>query len=249
VAELTRRRPLVIAHRGESMHAPEQTLAAFRLAVEHGADMIEADVRRTSDGRLVMLHDANLDRTTDGRGPVAALAFGEVRRLDAGGWFSAEFAGERVPALDELFELADDARIALCLEVKEHELAVEVASLIAARGRLATDVLASFDHDALAGAARAVPGVRCAPDRLPERGPSVARELVAQAEAIGAKIVQHHHEDLTPDAVAGAQHAGLEIWAWPTNTPAEIERVLAMEVAGVMGDDVAALVACVGPRL
>jgi glycerophosphoryl diester phosphodiesterase len=245
VAELTRRRPLVIAHRGESTHAPEQTLAAYRRAVELGAEMIEADVRRTRDRRLVMLHDADVARTTDGSGPVAALTLEEVRRLDAGGWFAPEFAGERVPTLDELFELADDAGIALCLEVKEHELALEVARLIAARGRLSIDVLASFDHEALTGAARAVPGLRCAPDRLPERGPSTGAELVAQAEAVGARILQHHHEDLDTTAVAEAQAKGVELWAWPVNTREEIERVLAMEVAGVMGDDVAALVECV----
>jgi glycerophosphoryl diester phosphodiesterase len=245
------KRPRVIAHRGESMHAPEQTLAAYGRAVELGAEMIEADVRRTRDGHLVLLHDATVDRTTDGRGPVAELSFVEVRRLDAGGWFAAAFAGEQVPALDELFELAGDARISLCLEVKgeslevRRELAHEVARAIAERGRLELDVLASFDHAALADAARAVPGLRCAPDRLPERGPSTGSELVAQAHAIGAPIVQHHHEDLTAAAVAETQRAGVEVWAWPTNTRAEIERVLALDVAGVMGDDVATLVECV----
>jgi len=101
VAALTRR-PLVIAHRGESATAPEQTLVAFELAAELGADMIEADVRRTPDGRLVLLHDALLDRTTDGRGPLSALSFDELRQLDAGSWFSPRFAGERIPLLDEL---------------------------------------------------------------------------------------------------------------------------------------------------
>jgi glycerophosphoryl diester phosphodiesterase len=243
----------VIAHRGESIHAPEQTLAAFRLAVELGADMIEADVRRTRDGRLVMLHDARVDRTTDGHGLVSELSFDQVRSLDAGAWFSPAFTGERIPTLDELFDLADGASIALCLEVKadssadQAALVSAIAGEIRARGRLALDVLASFDHGALAEAVRAVPGLRCAPDRLPERGPSDGRALIEQAALIGAGIVQHHHADLTAEAVAEAQEAGVDVWAWPANTPPEIERVLAFGVAGVMGDDVAAIVARV-PR-
>jgi glycerophosphoryl diester phosphodiesterase len=250
-----RRRPLVIAHRGESTNAPEQTVAAFRLAAELGADMIEADVQRTADGRLVLLHDATVDRTTNGYGPVTAFTFDELQVLDAGSWFSAAFADERIPALDELFDLAQHAELRLCLEVKgasaeeQSSLACAVAAEIASRGRLVLDVLASFDHDALGEAARAVPGLRCAPDRLPERGPSDMRDLVAQAGAVGAHIVQHHHEDLTADVVAEVQACGIDIWAWPANTRPEIERVLDMHVAGVMGNDVSAIVDCVADRV
>jgi glycerophosphoryl diester phosphodiesterase len=229
-------------------------MAAFRQAADRGADMLEADVRLTRDGRLVLLHDADVDRTTNGRGPAAALTLDELRRLDAGGWFSPAFADERVPELAELYELAEQEGVALCLEVKAESpagyaaLARELAGEIALRGRLDVDVLASFDHEALAEAARTVPGLRCAPDRLPERGASDGRALVAQASAIGASILQHHHEDLTAAAVADVQGAGIDVWAWPVNTHEEIERVLDFGVAGVMGDDVAALVGCVGDR-
>ena len=242
----------MIAHRGDSLHAPEQTIAAFRRAAALGADMIEADVRRTRDGRLVLLHDPNVDRTTNGHGPVAALTLDELRRLDAGSWFSSAFAGERVPELGELYELAEREGVALCLEAKREApaeqgaLARELAREIASRNRLGVDVLASFDHDALVRAAREVQGLRCAPDRLPERGQSDGRTLVAQVSAIGARIVQHHHADLTPAVVADVQGSGIDVWAWPVNTRGEIERVLDFGVAGVMGDDVAALVTCAG---
>jgi glycerophosphoryl diester phosphodiesterase len=109
---------MVIAHRGDSRTCPEQTIAAYTQAAERGAEMIEADVHRTRDGRLIMLHDATLDRTTSGSGPVAAIDHVELRTLDAGSWFSPDFAGERVPTLDELFDLAQRFDIALCLEVK-----------------------------------------------------------------------------------------------------------------------------------
>lgn len=250
MARLTK--ALVIAHRGHSSGAPEQTLAAFRRAIELGADMIEADVRRTRDRRLVMCHDARVDRTTDGSGAVADYTFAELRRLDAGSWFDARCEGERVPSLDELYELAVEARIALCLEVKGETdaerlaIAHAVADEIVARGRLDEDVLSSFDHEALAAAAAATPGLRTAPDRLPERGAADARAVVEQAAAIGAPIIQHHHEDLDTETVDELHGAGIEVWAWPPLTGAEIERVLAMRVDGVMGDDVAALRRAVG---
>lgn len=250
MAPLTK--PLVIAHRGHSSGAPEQTLAAFRQAIELGADMIEADVRRTRDGQLVMCHDARVDRTTNGSGAVADYTLAEVRRLDAGAWFDPRYAGEGVPSLDDLYELAIEARISLCLEVKGEtdaerlSIAHAVADEIRARDRLDDDVMSSFDHRALAAAAVAQPGLRTAPDRLPERGASDACATVAQAAAIGAPIIQHHHEDLDAETVAELHGAAIEVWAWPPLTEAEIERVLTMHVDGVMGDDVAAIRSAVG---
>lgn len=246
-------RPAVIAHRGDSRRAPEQTLAAYRLAAERGAEMIEADVHRTRDGRLVMLHDGTLDRTTSGSGPIAAMEFDEVRALDAGSWFGPAFAGERVPTLDELFELASELGVSLCLEAKSDgtsaaaraaaaDLAVDVAAEIDRRGRVGTDVLSSFDPQALLAAKRLHPALSLAPDRLPERGASSAASLVAQAAAIGAEIIQHHHADLHPALVEGCHAAGLAVWAWPTTRPADIERAHGLGVDGLMGDDVAAIV-------
>jgi glycerophosphoryl diester phosphodiesterase len=250
----TQARPRVIAHRGHSIGAPEQTMAAFELAAELGADMIEADVRRTRDGRLVMLHDATVDRTTDGHGSVSELSAAEVARLDAGRWFAADFAGERIPSLEELFGLARRTGIGLCLEAKgsspnEHaSIAVEVAREIEGRGRIGLDVLASFDHLSLAAAAATVPGLRCAPDRLPERGPSDGEAVAAQAKAVSATIVQHHHEDLTSVVVEELHRAGIEVWAWPPETVEEIERLLEIQVDGVMGDDVELILSAVRER-
>lgn len=95
---------LVVAHRGALQYAPENTLAAFRKAIELGADLIEFDVRETKDGHLVVMHDDTVDRTTDGQGRVSQLTLAEIRRLDAGSWFGPQFKGERVPTLDEALE-------------------------------------------------------------------------------------------------------------------------------------------------
>jgi len=100
----TKSRPAVLGHRGALTHAPENTLAAFELCVRAGCD-IELDVYPTRDGQLVVIHDATVDRTTNGKGAVAGLTLAEVRRLDAGSWFHPDFAGERVPTLDDALAL------------------------------------------------------------------------------------------------------------------------------------------------
>lgn len=125
----------IIAHRGSSADRPENTLAAARRALEAGATAIECDVRRTKDGRLVLLHDATLDRTTDGTGPVSARTLAEVQKLDAGRWFHAKYAGERVPTLAELLALCR-GRIDVLLDLKEQgaEYAKLVASEVRAHG-------------------------------------------------------------------------------------------------------------------
>src|SRR3954454_13988697 len=96
--------PLPVAHRGLLRHAPENTLANFRACLELRLGF-EMDVRRCRDGTLVCVHDASVDRTTDGRGAVANLALGELKALDAGSWFHPAFAGERIPTVDEVFAL------------------------------------------------------------------------------------------------------------------------------------------------
>jgi glycerophosphoryl diester phosphodiesterase len=93
----------VCAHRGDVSAAPENTIAAIELAVAKGAQQIEFDVDMTNDGRLVIMHDARVNRTTDGRGKVTELTFAEIRALDAGSWFDAAFKGAQVPTLREVF--------------------------------------------------------------------------------------------------------------------------------------------------
>src|ERR1035437_4069566 len=97
------RRPILFAHRGASAFAPENTLASFKRALEDGAEAIELDVKLTSDGKVVVLHDQTVNRTTDGHGDVRAMSLADVQLLDAGSCFSPEFAGEPVPTLDEVF--------------------------------------------------------------------------------------------------------------------------------------------------
>ncbi len=108
---------LNIAHRGASALAPENTMAAFAMAVELGADAIELDLHVSRDGELVVIHDHTLDRTTDGEGPVHTRSLQELKRLDAGRWFGESFAGQRIPTLAEVLDRFS-GKIPLALEIK-----------------------------------------------------------------------------------------------------------------------------------
>ena len=108
---------LVVAHRGFSGAAPENTLAAFREAIKVGSDMIELDIQLSKDGKIVVIHDETLERTTDGQGKVADLTFREIRKLDAGSWFGPQFSGEKIPTLQEVLELAK-GKVLVNIEIK-----------------------------------------------------------------------------------------------------------------------------------
>ena len=95
---------MIFAHRGACKYAPENTIAAFELALEQGADAIELDAKLSADGKVVVIHDQSVDRTTDGNGRVNKLTLPELKKLDAGSFFDSKFAGERIPTLDEVFE-------------------------------------------------------------------------------------------------------------------------------------------------
>ncbi len=113
--------PYLVAHRGAAGLAPENTLAAVRLGLDHGAECVEIDIQQTKDGKLIVLHDAAVDRTTNGQGAAADLTWNTISRLDAGSWFGKAFAGESVPLLDQVLELIAPTEATLVIEVKEPE--------------------------------------------------------------------------------------------------------------------------------
>ncbi len=112
------RRVVAIAHRGEHLHHPENTVPAFEEAIHLGADYIEVDVRTTADGKLVLSHDATVDRCTNGHGEIAKMTFDEIRALDAGAKKGPDFAGVRVPTFDEVLDLAR-GKIGIYVDVKQ----------------------------------------------------------------------------------------------------------------------------------
>jgi glycerophosphoryl diester phosphodiesterase len=129
------RKPYLLAHRGASGYAPENTVAAFERAVALRADGIESDVRASRDGALVLFHDERVDRTTGGEGRVADLTLAELRALDAGSSFHPRFAGERIATLDQLLD-AHGRRLPLCLEIKQPGIEAEVVAAVRKRDLL-----------------------------------------------------------------------------------------------------------------
>src|SRR5882672_9051969 len=171
------RRPLRVAHRGASARAPENTLAAFAEAVRLGANAIELDVHLTADGVPVVIHDGTVDRTTNGRGDVGRMTLKDLRRLDAGAWFSSRFRGERIPTLEEALEWAR-GRCGLNLEIKGPsgrrrtgaagaggaaglpQVALAVARALRRTGFREPVIVSSFSPQALRAARAHMPHVR-----------------------------------------------------------------------------------------
>jgi hypothetical protein len=115
-------KPLIIAHRGASAYAPENTLAAFKKAIDLGADGIELDVHLSKDGEVVVIHDRTIDRTSNGKGQVAEMSLKELKALDFGSWFSDEYQKESIPLLREVLELLKDWNGLLNIELKQNGL-------------------------------------------------------------------------------------------------------------------------------
>ncbi len=144
---------LIVAHRGAMASAPMNTIAAFELALEQGADGIELDVQRSSDGHAVILHDFSVDATTDGSGLVAGKSLSELQELDAGSWYSSDFAGEGIPTLDQVFALLGD-RTLFNVEIKSGregsgQVEEQVAACVQRFSVQNRVIISSFDPDVL----------------------------------------------------------------------------------------------------
>jgi len=227
-----------IAHRGASGHAPENTLAAFRLAAEMGAKFIETDLQLTRDAKIVAMHDPSVDRTTNGRGRISKMSLAELRGLDAGVKFlSADgksYKGEKVPTLDEILEFARTADVSLYLELKESQSWGFEQSLVGAirrSGEMNRAIIISFDPDSLAAVRRIEPTLMTG---LLVDKPALA--LVEKTLAIGARQFLPRGDRVTPEMIAAAHQADLRVVVWTVNEIEDLRTVIAMDVDGVITD-------------
>jgi glycerophosphoryl diester phosphodiesterase len=229
-------RVLGAAHRGASRYAPENTLAAFRLALEHGTPAVECDVQRTRDGHLVVLHDETVDRTTDGRGAVADYVLTDLRRLDAGRWFGPEFAGERIPQLEDVLDTVR-GRALVQLEIKNTPRpyeGIERQILDALRRRQMEDdvLMMSFDHASIRTARALSPRIAT--------GILYAARLIdgpGAAHAAGADALCVEWTFASEDVVAQAHGAGLGLCVWTVDDEDAIRLCLARGVDGITSND------------
>lgn len=241
-------RPLSIAHAGHSLEVPHNTMEAYIRAIEFGVEMIEADVNISRDGRLVMIHDWTLDRTTNGTGRVSEATWDELQHLDAGSWFDRAFQGLRIPSTEATLELAREARILMCFEVKGADeaeakrIAQALLDLYVRRDALEWAFMSSYWHAALALAKAQVPELLLAPERLPDDTQADPPEAARQAKALGAPVIQNHHRFLTPELVRTLHESDVAVWSWPTTEEQDLVRSIEVGADALMGDNIRLMV-------
>jgi len=228
------RRPWIIAHRGASAHAPENTMAAFQRALELGAPFIETDLHLTRDARFVAIHDKTLQRTTNGQGAVQDHMLADLRKLDAGLWFDRRFSGERIPTLEEVLAFGREHDMVFYLEIKydaawgmHHAL---VAALQAANASARTTVI-SFDPRTLRSVRELDASIMVG--LLSERDEG---DLVETALEIGARQICPRHDAMTRALVDRAHESGLHVVTWTVNEQTEMHAAIAAGVDGVVTD-------------
>lgn len=228
------RSPWVIAHRGASGHAPENTLVAFERAVELGAGFIETDLHLTRDARFVAIHDRTLERTTNGQGAVRNFTLPQLRELEAGMWYDRKYMGERIPAIEEVLAFARKHDIVFYLELKyEAAWGMHHALVGALRNPddAARTVVISFDPSTLASLRKLDATVMTG---LLVEEPSV--DWVKTALEVGARQLCPRSTLVTPELVAAAHRADLHVATWTVNEAEEMRSVIAAGVDGVMTD-------------
>ena len=225
--------PLVIAHRGASAAAPENTIAAFERALADGADAIELDVHLSRDDHPVVIHDGTLERTTNGSGPVRGLTMRELKRLDAGAWRGPAFAGQRLQTLQEVLERFR-GRTRFWIELKGGsdlypDIEERIVGLLEVYDVIDGALVQSFDHAALArlrAFSREVSlGAVLARSPLDVgRVPPAANAVCPSAEILGV---------LEREAI---RHSGRQCHVWTVNEPALMDRLVDWSVDGIITD-------------
>jgi glycerophosphoryl diester phosphodiesterase len=219
---------LNIAHRGASGRFPENTLTAFRAAIEAGADMCELDVQSTRDGAVVVMHDDTLDRTTDGHGALSALTLAEAKALNIVNGRDRTLTGEHAPTLDEVFALTR-GRCALNIELKGEGVEAAVCRSVRDNGELEKSMVSSFDWSALERARAIEPEIRIGV--LAERGRT--RMLAAAAE-LKAFAINPRFGLVDAALCAEAHRRGLQVYVWTVDDAQAMRSLLDCGVDGIM---------------
>ncbi|SEN07769.1 glycerophosphodiester phosphodiesterase [Lihuaxuella thermophila] len=237
----------ICAHRGCSAVAPENTLAAFQMAIESGADGIELDVHLTRDGEIVVLHDETVDRTSDGTGWVKDLELSEIKRLDSGRWFSEKYRGETIPTLSEVLELVRETNLWINIELKNNiviyprmeELVVEAVERYGLQDRV---ILSSFNHHSLRHLKLYRPGLELA--ALFGAG---LYEPWVYAEHLGVDAIHPYYPAVTDEMIAGCHARGIRVRPYTVDDRKQMERLISANADAIITNFPHRLRELVGP--
>lgn len=236
--DLYQQRVLNFAHQGANATAPANTLAAFRLAAEMGADGIELDVRLSCDGEAVVIHDFTVDRTTDGQGAVREMACAQLQELDAGSWFDPAFANERIPTLQEVFDTIAH-RLLVNAEIKSlrgrsRGLEAEVVRLIEDNNLAHRVIVSSFNPLSLRKVKRLNSNVPTALLHAPDQPLFLRRAWLGP---ISPHEFRHPHYSMVDERfMAWARQKGYRVNAWTVNDPDDLRRLLGLGIDGIITD-------------
>ena len=245
--------PLIFAHRGASAYAPENSLAAFTLAVQQGAEAIELDAHLTRDGHVVVLHDDTVNATTNGHGPIAAMTLEQARQLrlharvrGRTGRLNATVVDEPIPLLSEVFDHIVPSGVTINVELKSangHALVDAVAYLVAERSIEEQLLLSSFDRATLAYVQERYEHLRRAllfPSSNIEgvmTGMLNSQGWVMGAHTLGCEAIHPYWRVVSPGLTERAHELGMEVNVWTVDDPATIRRLVAMDVDGIITND------------
>lgn len=232
-------RPILFAHRGASAHAPENTLAAFELALRQGADAIELDAKLSKDKQVVVIHDQTVNRTTEGSGPVKFLTLAELRTLDAGSSFDIAFKGEIIPTLDEVFKAVGQLTF-INIELTNYdsvmdELPEKVAGLVR-RHKISRRVLfSSFNPLALIRIHKLIPEAPIGLLASPGLRGMLARSWLGNI--IPHQLLHPNYKDVTRKLIERQHRQGRLLTAYTVNQPDDLQQLFLMGIDGVFTDD------------
>ncbi len=231
--------PIIFAHRGASAHAPENTIPAFELALLQGADGVELDAKLSADGEIVVIHDATVNRTTNGHGRVSALNFTELRKLDAGSFFSEKFRGVKIPTLSEVFEAVGKTPI-INIELTNYymrrdDLVNKVCDLIKKHNNHKQILFSSFFASNLRDAARVLP-------EIPRGLLALDGWKGAWARSFGFMFGKYdalhpYLSDTSARQISRVHKIKRRIHVWTVNTEVDMTRLQGWGVDGVFTDD------------
>lgn len=233
------KKPVIIAHRGASAYAPENTMAAFQKAVDLSADGIEFDVKCSKDGEMVIIHDQTLERTTNGHGKVIETNLNNLRDLDAGSFYSSEFSGEKIPLLSEVLE-EFSKKIVINIELTNYSsisdgLARKAATLIKRMCIEENVIFSSFHPYNLIITRRIVPNVPVALLALPGKSGWIFRSNMMRW--ISPELIHPYFNDVDKRFIDKQHQKNRKVNAWTVNTETEIKKLLKDKVDGLITDD------------